>query len=389
MKKVNKYSGRKLKKPNMKQEGNFTQIPNAFILNPEIRDPELRLLLYIMMHSDNRTITTKNCILYLCKTKPAIGSSFEKLIASGILKISDENIEIQIPEELKKYKLGYLESKENITTEVNKTLPSDSENPIEKGKENLTTEVKRTLLSGKENITPKVKNSYKKPLKYIDNEYITNPVILNNNRVLPVPAASGSTEQSHSNGNTKVKIGDGLNLEGVSLTSARIPSGVPQTQNLPIGMDGKLGKESLPIVGKNFDTIPNEDNNFNTLSSNHFQNEPENHTAITEINDLDLVLENIPYFKIMYDNAKWGEINISNFSNAYISHLMIEMEKKNGDERISPKTYFFISRLINYSSLLGEKSNLWMEFQRQCKSEKRTDIISKYSHNSIKTQNHI
>jgi hypothetical protein len=254
MKKVNKYSGRKLKKPNMKQEGNFTQIPNAFILNPEIRDPELRLLLYIMMHSDNRAITTKNCILYLRKTKPAIGSSFEKLIALGVLKITDENIEIHIPEEMKKYKLGYFESKENITTEANKTLPSNSENPIEKGKENLTTEVKKTLLSSKENITPKVKNSYKNPLEYIDNDDIANPVILNNNRVLPVPAASGSTEQPHSNGKTKVKIGNGLDLECVSLSSARNPSGVPQTPHTPMGKVEIRGKESsLPIEGN---TLP-------------------------------------------------------------------------------------------------------------------------------------
>ena len=68
----NKYSGRKLKKPDMKQAGNFTQIPNAFILNPNIRDPELRLLQYILMYSDHRTITTTNCILYLGKTKPSI-----------------------------------------------------------------------------------------------------------------------------------------------------------------------------------------------------------------------------------------------------------------------------------------------------------------------------
>ena len=36
---TNKYSGRKLKKPDMKQAENFTQIPNAFILNPENQRP--------------------------------------------------------------------------------------------------------------------------------------------------------------------------------------------------------------------------------------------------------------------------------------------------------------------------------------------------------------
>ena len=232
----------------MKQVGSFTQIPNAFILNPDIRDSDLRLLLYIMMYSENRTITTKNCILHLGKTMPSISSSFEKLVACGVLKITDENIEVTIPEEMKKYTMRYLQGKENITSEVKKTIPSDSGNPIEKGKENLTTEVKKTLLSSKENITPEVKNSFKRPLENVDNDEIANPVIPSNNRVLPVPAASGSTEQSHSNSNTKVNIGNGLDLECVSLTSARIPSGVPQTQHTPMEKVQIIGKESsLPI----------------------------------------------------------------------------------------------------------------------------------------------
>ena len=50
--KNNKYSGRRLKKPVMKQEGNYTKIPNAFILNPDIGDAELRLLQYIMMNKE-------------------------------------------------------------------------------------------------------------------------------------------------------------------------------------------------------------------------------------------------------------------------------------------------------------------------------------------------
>lgn len=33
----NKYSGRKLMKPDMRREGDFTQIPNAFILIGKIK----------------------------------------------------------------------------------------------------------------------------------------------------------------------------------------------------------------------------------------------------------------------------------------------------------------------------------------------------------------
>ena len=50
---------------------------------------------------------------------------------------------------MKKYKLGYLEGKENITTEVKKTLLSESDKTLQEGKENCTTDVKKTLLSGK------------------------------------------------------------------------------------------------------------------------------------------------------------------------------------------------------------------------------------------------
>jgi hypothetical protein len=179
----NKYSGRKLKKPNMKQEGNFTQIPNAFILNPNIKNPELRLLQYIMMFSNNRTITTKNCVKHLGKSKPSITSSFEKLISLGILKIDDETIEVVIPEEMKKYTLGYFKDKENIPDGVKKTLPSEPVKISDKGKENFTTEVKKTLLTGKGNFTTEVKKIDKKPLESIDNKRDINPVIL---QILPV-----------------------------------------------------------------------------------------------------------------------------------------------------------------------------------------------------------
>jgi hypothetical protein len=257
MRTSDKYSGRKLKKPDLRQVGNFTQIPNAFILNPKIKDPELRLLLFIMMYSENKTITTKNCILYLCKSKPSIYKSYKKLIALGILRISDETIEVIIPEEMKKFNLGYLQGKENFTTKVKKALPLESENTIHNCKENLTIEVNKTLPPSKENITPEVKNSFKKPLEDTQNDNVINSVILSNTRVLPVPAESGSTEHAHSNSNTKGKTGIELDLECVTLTSARIPSGVPQTLHTPIEKVKNIDKElSLPIIDIDNDSQP-------------------------------------------------------------------------------------------------------------------------------------
>ena len=138
---------------------------------------------------------------------------------------------------MKRYKIGYLH-----------------------GKENLTTEVKKTLLSGKENLTTEVKNTYKKPLEYIDNDNDTSPIILNNTRVLPVPAKSGSTEQSHSNDNTKGNTGIGLDLERDALQSQASPSVLAPSLHTPKGEVEKVGeKSSLPRGDENSKPLPNED----------------------------------------------------------------------------------------------------------------------------------
>lgn len=248
-KKVIKYSGRKLKKPNMKQVGSFTQIPNAFILNPNIGNPELRLLLYIMMYSENRRITTKNCMKHLKRTMPSITGSFEKLIVLGIMKITDETIEIQIPEEMKKYTLAYnpdeesptpdvkktiSSNKEDLPSDIKKTLPLESNDGYDGYKENYSTDVKNTLPSDKENFTSDVKKINKKPLLNIDNVSVTDTIILNNTtRVLPVPAKSGNTEQTHSNGNTKGNDGDEWDLECVELQSLASPSVLAPSLHTP------------------------------------------------------------------------------------------------------------------------------------------------------------
>lgn len=398
--KNNQYSGRKLKKPNMRKEGNFTQIPNAFILNPNIKSPELRLLLYIMMYDDNRRITTKNCIKYLSKSKPTIISAFEKLVKLGILKINDEHIEVEIPEEMKKYTLGYFKGKENITenslktmqkgndnftTEVKKTLPSETDKILKEGKENVTVEVKKSLPSDKENFTTEVKKTDRKPLEDTDSKSVTNPIILSNTtRVLPVPPPRGK-RQSHSISNTNGNTGIKLDLECDTLQSQASPSVLAPSLHTPTVEVEKVSEElSLPTGNNNSDILPIEENNSNSPHQNYYQSESKSDTLITEKNDLKLVLESIPHFKSMYDNANWKEIDISNYSNAYLSSLIIEKEKNNKDERISSNAYFFIERLIKHSSRLDDDSNLWMEFQRQCKSENRLDIISKYTHNSNK-----
>jgi hypothetical protein len=235
--KNNKYSGRRLQKPELKREGNYTMIPNAFILNPDIKDAELRLLQFIMTNKDDIVITTKNCIRYLGKTKPSIDKSFGRLIESGVLKITDDIIEVIIPEEMKRYKIGYLH-----------------------GKENLATEVKKTLLSGKKNLTTEVKKINNNPLETIDNDNDTDAIILNNTRVLPVPAKSGSTEQSHSNDNTNGNTGIELDLERDALQSQASPSVLAPSLHTPKGEVGNVGEESsLPRADENSKPLPIED----------------------------------------------------------------------------------------------------------------------------------
>lgn len=261
--KNNKYSGRKLIRSERNQKGNYTQISNSFVFNPEIGNPELRLLLYIMSNKDDYVIKTKNCMMYLNRTKPVINRSFKKLIALGILIITDDIIEVVIPEEMKKYKVGYLKGNKRSSLEVKKTLPSETEETTIKSKENLTTEVKKTLPNGKENYTPEVKKTYKKPLESIDNEDVTNPITLNNTRVLPVPAASGNTEQSHSNHNTKTNTGIELDLECDSLQSQASPSVLAPSLHTPKVEIEKVGEElSLPMGDNNSKPIPIEDETF-------------------------------------------------------------------------------------------------------------------------------
>lgn len=360
-----KYYGRRLKKPDLKTVGGFTQIPNAFLLNPEIGDAELRLLIYLLAQTNNYKIKSEDCFKYLGKTKQAVNPQFKKLVKLGILKITEDIIEIIVPEEMKKYKIGYLKGIEINPDVVKKTLLNGADKKHQVGQENFTNRVKKTLPSDKENFTSEVNNSLNKPLGYTDNVDATDDIIkYNTNRVLPVPATSGSTGQSHSNDNTKDNTGSKLDLECDSLQSQASPSVLAPSLHTPkkVVEDGH-DESRKSLSNSTSKSHPNEENN-----------------------DLETVLNNVPYFKVMYENANWNKINISSFSNTDISKFIIEREKNNENEQISSRAYFFMEKLITYSSIMGDDSKLWTEFQRQCKAEKKSKLISKYLHKSMRTQ---
>lgn len=293
------YNDRRLEKPDMKKEKNYTQFPNAFILNRKIGDSELRLLLFIMMNKNGYKIKIENCVKYLKKTKQAIYPQLKKLIELGVIRITDEIIEVIIPDEMKKYKFGYLDCNQDQTSEVKKNLPQESDKSTSEGQENLTIEVKETLPSKKENLTTKSIKSDKKPLENIDKESVGDAITLNNTtRVLPVPATGGSTGQPHSNKTTEdlgVSVTEGVD-KVLASPSVLAPSPHPSK-----------GKEdsSKSLQGNSNDSTNNADTlpKSNPLNTNIRNSE--NQMSSSAKNDLKLVYDSITHFKIIYDNAEW------------------------------------------------------------------------------------
>ena len=75
--------------------------------------------------------------------------------------------------------------------------------------------------------------------------------------MLPVPATSGNTEQSHSNDNTNGNTGIELDLECDSLQSQASPSVLAPSLHTPKQVDENGDNESsLPIGDKYSDTLP-------------------------------------------------------------------------------------------------------------------------------------
>ena len=153
------------------------------------------------------------------------------------------------------------------------------------------------------------------------------------------------------------------------------------TTNNNINKTDKKEKEKIIISSNNlnddFHKIESLDSKNEILNKNH-------NTSIQVENDLDLILENSNHFNSIYYNANWNEFDIKEYSNQYLSHLIIEKEKGNIDKRIPSQKYFFISLLIEFSSILGEESKLWKEFIYQCNNENRIDLIQKYTSNYVK-----
>lgn len=79
--------------------------------------------------------------------------------------------------------------------------------------------------------------------------------------------------------------------------------------------------------------------------------------------------------------------DISSYTNADIAHLVLKNEIKRlntNPKSEESRRAFFLTKLVEYSSLMADDSNLWVEFQRLCHQENRSDILSKNTHNLAK-----
>src|SRR5690606_5530570 len=123
--------------------------------------------------------------------------------------------------------------------------------------------------------------------------------------------------------------------------------------------NNNINKTDIKEKEKIITSSNNLNDDFHKIESLDSKNEILNKNQNTPIqveNDLDLILEKSKHFNHIYCDNKWNEFDISNFSNQYLTHLIIEKEKENIDKRIPRRKYYFISLLIEFSSILGEES---------------------------------
>jgi hypothetical protein len=83
-------------------------------------------------------------------------------------------------------------------------------------------------------------------------------------------------------------------------------------------------------------------------------------------NDLDYILQHSETFKMMYDNAKWYELNISTYSNIFIAYAVkCKLEGNPTDSITDNRIYIMLTYLTKCSSKV-DGSELWYRFLEEC-----------------------
>jgi len=92
MKKINKYSGKKLRRPNTPPP--FVKINSKLISASFLNDAQFRMICLLFSYSNGTTITTKNLALKLHKKERTILDLYTQLSEMGVLRFTDTHIEL-------------------------------------------------------------------------------------------------------------------------------------------------------------------------------------------------------------------------------------------------------------------------------------------------------
>lgn len=92
MKKINKYSGKKLRRPEIGKP--FVKITDSLITCQDLSDAEFRLLCFLFSYSNGTTITTNNLSKKLNKSERRVLEVLSHLVDLGILNFTETNIEV-------------------------------------------------------------------------------------------------------------------------------------------------------------------------------------------------------------------------------------------------------------------------------------------------------
>jgi len=92
MKKINKYSGKKLKRPITPTP--YTRVYSRLITTSALNDAQFRLVCLLFSYSNGTTITTKNLAVKLNKKERTILDLYNQLSENGVLRFTDTHIEL-------------------------------------------------------------------------------------------------------------------------------------------------------------------------------------------------------------------------------------------------------------------------------------------------------
>lgn len=311
-----------------KPKRNYTQVPNVLIDNLMhcIKPNHLKVLLIFMRSKPDYIFSTK-VIADLMGIHPKnMRKTIREMEADGLIQFYEGKCHLQI------HHPNYdLQEKRKLKKENNK-------------------------------------NGYRKAVKSIDNkdkEKSTNAV---NNTAPEGVKNTAVTNRSKSYSNDHM----GVNNTADTIVKNTTPVNPPNPQENK-GTEADLTHPN----NTNSKTILNSNNVYKEIDKENIVNN--SNSLIGEKNSLKVILKN-NQFKNIYQSLKWEELDISNFSDGYIAHLVIE--KKIDDKPMdlnNTKKESFLFFLVQYSLNEDTPPNkLKDEVMSQLKEKGDEDQIKKF-----------